>query len=360
MRYASLIVVGLFALSGCSSSDASSSSTGGLTDEQYKANATSGMHDALLTDIVAMKKAAQDLQSEAPDHAWDATGDKDAIDKMRGSWIEARAAYEHIEGALAPLFPQIDFSIDARYDDFMTDLAPNGDDDLFDDAGVTGMHAIERIIYSDVIPKRVSDFEASLPGYQPARFPMSDVEATSFKTKLCAKFISDAQKLEDQWTPTNIDVAIAFQGLISLVNEQREKVQKASSNEEESRYSQRTMVDLRDNLLGTRTVYGLFKPWIDAKHDADATKDGPTINGNIDAGLTKLDAAYMMVSGDAIPEPPTTWSAENPTAADLKTPFGVLYTQVNAAVDPADGGSIVSQMNDAATVLGFPQFPTGK
>lgn len=63
-----------------------------------------------------------------------------------------------------------------------------------------------------------------------------------------------------------------------------------------------------------------------------------------------------MISGDAIPQPPATWSSESPTITDRQTPFGVLYLGVHAAVDPNSPSSIVSQMNDAAVLLGFPQF----
>ena len=52
-----------------------------------------------------------------------------------------------------------------------------------------------------------------------------------------------------------LDVTQAFGGLVDLMNEQQEKVNKASSGEEESRYSQRTMDDLRENLLGTTNIY---------------------------------------------------------------------------------------------------------
>ena len=44
------------------------------------------------------------------------------------------------------------------------------------------------------------------------------------------------------------------------MNEQREKVVKASTaTEEESRYAQRTMADIRDNLAGTKNAYALFQ-----------------------------------------------------------------------------------------------------
>jgi len=332
-----------------------------LTDKEYREKAVQGMHDALLADIQAMSAAALELQSAAPtppDRGWDATKDAAAIAAMKDAWTRARTAYEHIEGALAPLFPTIDKSIDARYDDFMADLeSKGGDADLFDDAGVTGMHAIERILYADVTPERVVNFEKSLPNYTPAAFPASAKEAADFKSKLCAKFIADAKLLSEQWTPANIDVSIAFQGLISLVQEQREKVQKASSNEEESRYSQRTMADMRDNLVGTRAVYALFQPWILSKSSmTDPTKDGKTIDMKIQAGLETISGAYQKVTGPAIPEPPSTWSAENPSPSDLMTPFGQLYTVVHDAVDPKLADSVVSQMTDAGDALGLTQL----
>ena len=67
--------------------------------------------------------------------------------------------------------------------------------------------------------------------------------------------------------------------------------------------------------------------------------------------------AHATTLTDGINVPPPTWMAENPTPADLMTPFGQLYSAVNGAVDPADPESVVSQMNDAATLLGFPAFP---
>lgn len=331
------------------------------SDDDYRLEAVNGMHEALLVHIQGMRAAAQDIQDSVPtpaDRGWDAALDADAIAKTKQAWTEARSQYENVEGALASLFPGIDASIDARYDDFMTQLAAEGGDmDLFDDQGVTGMHAIERIVYSDEIPQHVIDFESTLPGYSPAAFPADDAQAAEMKSKLCAKLISDAKALEEQWTPANIHVAIAFQGLISLVAEQREKVQKASSDEEESRYSQRTMADLRDNLAGTKTVYSLFQPWILSKSDAnDPTNDGATIDAKILAGFAKLDAAYSKVEGDAIPQPPATWSAENPSAADLATPFGELYQAVVGAVDPTLDDSIVTQMTYASDMLKLTSF----
>jgi iron uptake system component EfeO len=347
------------ALLACSSATPEPSGPA-TTDDQHRAEAVHGLHDAYLVELQTLLSAAEDLQRAAPlppDRGWDAIKDRAAIAAMKGAWIRARTAYERVEGALAPLFPDLDVSIDARYDDFLAQLGPRGDDDLFDDEGVTGMHAIERILYSDVTPQRVITFEASLPGYVPAAFPATAAQATEFESKLCGKLVADAGALLSQWTPADIDAAIAFQGLISLMNEQREKVQKASSNEEESRYSQRTMADLRDNLAGARVAYTFFQPWIMAKaRRGDPTSDGRTIDGKIEGGFAELDGAYRIVHGDSIPVPPATWSAESPSPADLHTPFGQLYAVVDAAVDPTRDGSVVAEMNDAATALGFPTF----
>jgi iron uptake system component EfeO len=350
------------ALLACSSASPEPSHPA-TTDDQYRAQAVRGLHDAYRTQLQTLAAAAVDLQAAAPlppDRGWDAKKDAAAIAAMKAAWIRARTAYESVEGALAPLFPDVDVSIDARYDDFLAQLEPEGDKDLFDDKGVTGMHAIERILYSDVTPQRVITFEEALPGYVPAAFPATAAQAAELKSKLCGKLVADAGTLLTEWTPADIDAAIAFQGLISLMNEQREKVQKASSNEEESRYSQRTMADLRDNLAGARVAYAFFQPWITSKASPGApTLEGRTIDGTIEAGFAELDGAYRRIHGDSIPVPPVTWSAESPSPADLETPFGQLYTLVDAAVDPTRDGSVVAQMNDAAAVLGFPTFRMG-
>jgi len=338
-------VVLALALAGCSSDD-----DGTKTDAEYQDDVTKGMHDTLLADVKALNRAASDIAAAAPDHAWDPDADADAITAMTNAWLAARAAYERTEGAIAPLFPDIDFAIDARYDDFLTELGDDGDQDLFDNEGVTGMHAIERILFARTTPESVVKLESTLPGYQPAAWPATDEEALEFKTELCKQLTDDTARLERYWTPQSMDLSAAFNGLIALMNEQREKVNKAASEEEESRYAQRTMADIRDNLAGTRKVYALFRPWLH-------TKDGGNgVDADVLAAFDALDTAYSEVDGDAIPAPPEDWSAERPSAKDLETPFGRLYTAVDQAVDPNVAGSAVDGMNRAAEKLGLAQF----
>jgi iron uptake system component EfeO len=320
------------------------------TDADYQKDVVNGMRSGLIADLASLVSASQALQAAAPtpaDRGWDVTTDAAAITAMRAAWTSCRTAYEHIEGATAPIFPDIDASIDSRYEDFLAAL-PGGDPYLFDGTGVTGMHAVERILYADATPARVVQYEAMLDGNVPAGFPSTAQQAADFKALLLGKQIDDAQDLHDSWVAAvNYDLDAAFSGLISLMNEQREKVDKASTDQEESRYSQTTMADIRHNLAGTQSVYALFQPWIRSK------KGGPEIDASILQGFAELQAVYDTVPVDAIPQPPATWSSVNPTAADLQTPFGVLYQGVEAAVDPSEPGSIVAQMSQAAVLLGF-------
>jgi iron uptake system component EfeO len=343
-RFLLCLTLSAACLPACSSSD-------GNPDDAFKEKVVTGMHQGLLSDIEELHQAAIDLQKAAPEgDGWDEDKDADAIDGMKDAWIRARAAYERTEGAIAPLFPNIDPAIDARYDDFLAELGAEGDQDLFDGEGVTGMHGIERILYAKTIPPAVVKTEAAIPGYKAAAWPATKDEAQEFKDGLAAQLVTDTQTLIDQWKPQAIDLGTAFGGLVSLMNEQREKVAKASTDEEESRYSQRTMVDIRDNLAGTKKAYALFQDWLLSK------ADGKDVDDSIQAAFASLEKTYDAVDGDAIPQPPATWSNESPSEADLESPFGKLYTAVSASVDPNEKGSAVDGMNQAAVVLGFPEF----
>lgn len=337
------------ALAGCS--DAATVKT----DADYQAEIAGSMQAAIAVEIDGWLAASRSLCDAAPlpvGRGWDAALDAAAIAAMKAEWRTARVRYEHIEGAVAPLFPELDAATDARYDDFLAELGAAGDPVLFDDRGVTGMHAIERILYAPTIPAEVTSFEAPLPGYVAARFPSNAAEASSFKLELCARLVADVTTLQGQWKPAKLDIGAAFEGLISLMNEQREKVNKAATGQEESRYSRMTLADIHANLEGTETIYALFQPWI-------ATKSkGPAADRGITAGFAALRVAYDATPGDTIPAPPATWSAE-PSAKDRATPFGRLFEAVTFAADPAREGSIVFEMNEAAGVLGLPGFADG-
>ncbi len=313
------------------------------SDAEYKADVTSSMHASIAADLADLTQAAKDLQAAAPTHAWT---DSD-VTAMRAAWKRTRVAYEHVEGATAPIFPNLDGSMDARYDDFLVEGA---DDNLFDDQGVTGMHAMERILWAKDIRQEVIDFEKTLPGYKAAAYPTNDTEAMAFKTQLAQKLIDDATQLESEWKPAAIDIGAAYQGLVGLMNEQAEKVNLAATGEEESRYANITLFDLRTNLEGTRKIYALFQPWIQSKDTGD------THDAKIEAQLADLATLYAQNTGDNLPAVPADWSSDSPSAANLATPFGQLWSTVHEKVDPTLEGSVVFEMNMVAGMLGFPEF----
>jgi len=347
-RRSEFVACGLLLLGciGCSAEDTPPETS----DAEYRAKIVANMHDTLLAEIQTLRSSAESLRDAAPiapGRGWDAALDANQIESLMSSWKTARSAYERGEGAIAPLFPDSDYAIDARYDDFLVDLGSAGDPDAFDGQGVTGMHAIERVLWAHDTPSSVMQFESALPGYRAAAWPATEPEASEFQSGLCQQLVDDVNTLENAWKPSEIHINIAFQGLTSLMNEQREKVVKAASDEEESRYSQRTMSDIRDNLEGTQAVYALFQPYLRSK------ANGAAIDEGILQGFARLASAYAKVDGDQFPLPPASWSSEDPSPADLATPFGELYQSVNAAVDPNAESSIVAQMNQAAALLGL-------
>lgn len=315
------------------------------SDAEFQAETVEAMRVSIAADLADLGDAARELQAAAPDVAWT----QDDLEAMRAAWLKTRIAYEHVEGATAPIFADFDGSMDARYDDYLLELGPDGDADLFDDEGVTGMHGIERILYADQIRDVVIDFEESLPGYSPAAFPATDEEALRFKNELVQRLIDDADEFLAQWESAELDLGGAYVGLIGLMNEQFEKVNLAATGEEESRYANVTLFDLRNNLDGTRNIYELFRPWILAR-------GGEAEDAQIQVQLDSLEDLYTEFQGASLPEVPETWSSESPTAEDLDTPFGQIWSEVTIAVDPADEASVVFAMNEIAELLGFPQF----
>jgi len=341
MKHTALLFMIIAAPAACSDSK---------SDVEFKADVVASMHDTIGDDLAALVQAARDLQTAAPSHAWSATTDAAAITAMREAWKRTRVAYEHVEGATAPIFGDLDVTMDARYDDYLVLTGAAGDTNLFDATGVTGMHGIERILYAPDIRPEVIAFERSLPGYQPAAYPRTAEEAAGFKNLLVGKLVDDASALHAAWQPAAIDIGAAYQGLVGLMNEQKEKVNLAATGEEESRYANLTLFDLRNNLEGTRKVYEQFRPWIQSKAaagDSDTT---------IQTRFTALAALYAKTPGDSLPAVPGDWSADQPTPANLATPFGVLWQTVRDDVDPGKAGSVVFEMNKIATMLGFPEF----
>lgn len=337
------VVAAALAPTGCRRADAES--------QQREGEVAMAMKRLLELRLGEWQTAARDLRQAAPlpaDRGWDPQRDAAAITAMKDAWTRARVAYERVEGAVAPLFPESDVATDARYDHFLTVAGAAGDRAPFDGEGVIGMHAIERVLWADSIPAVVVEFERALPGYSPAHFPATAAEAAAFRDGLVARLITDVERLTTDFRPLRPDVAFTYRGMVDLAVEQAEKVNKASSGEEESRYAQTTMRDLRANMTGCREAYELFRPWISAR------PKGRQADTRVMAAFARLEAAYGRVPGDAFPRPPETWSSVTPRPADLATPFGALFSVIRREVDPAAPGSLVQALGDVATLLDLP------
>lgn len=314
--------------------------------------ALDGVTSFIKINLADLADSSAKLQAAAPaprEDGWNATDDASAITTMKSEWRRARAAYEHIEGAIAVLFAELDYATDQRYDAFIGDNGP--DTNLFDDDNVVGGHAVERILWSDQIPERVKTFEAQLPGYKVAAFPATRQEADDFKNKLCAKLVADVKLMRDQFGGSVVlDPAAAFRGVTGSMEEQLEKANLAATGEEESRYAQFTLADMRTNVAAGKKTFAVFKPWLKSK-GADARIAA------IETAFGRVDAAYAALDGDALPPVPATWSSLNPSAADLASPFGMLWSVLHVEADPDMQGTLVSEMNAAAATLGIPELP---
>ena len=304
------------------------------------------VHDIIEQKLTAFVTATTALKDAAPTHAWDAPTDAAAINSMKAHWGEARASYEQVEGAIAVLFPDLDVSTDQRYDFF---IALGADANGFDDQGVIGIHAIERIVFSDAVPASVVTFEEGLPGYEVARFPQRDTEATDFKTKLAARLVTDVTQMHDEFDSLDLDTAAAYRGVIGSIQEQLEKVNLAGTGEDESRYAQHTLADMRANLDGGRAILDAFRPVLESKEGGDE------ILANLDASFARVKAKYDSIEGDAIPEVPAGWNPDAPTPEQVATPYGQLFTFLTSEVQPNDNASLVSLMLRSAAALNIPE-----
>jgi iron uptake system component EfeO len=321
------------------------------SDAEYRAEVALAIHGAIGAELEALVRAARNLQAASPTRAW-TPGDAAAIAEMRDAWRRARTAYEHSEGAIVALFPELDASLDGRYEDQLTagETGGDGERDAFDARGFVGMHAIERVLFAPVIRPEVIAFERALPGYQPPAFPASDDEAVAFKTVLVQRLIDDADDLRKRWHPASVDIGATYHGLIGLMHEQRSKVERAATGQEESRYANITLVDLRNNVDGTRRVLDGFRDWILSRDAGEAPY------AVVQRRLGELAAAYASAQGDALPVAPRDWSSAQPTDEHLATPFGALWKTVHDSVDPRTSGSVVFAMNEIAALLGLPEL----
>ena len=337
----------MLAMAACGSEDtpAPAPGGGGALESQALAQVKTYISD----NLQALAQAALDLKNAAPtpdDDGWSLASDRPAVDSMKTAWRKARQAYEHIEGAIAVLFPELDVSTDERYDGFVEAQA---DDDLFDGEGVTGIHAIERILWSGETRPEVVAFEMGLENYRVAAFPRTRAEADDFKNGLCERLVSDLAMMRDMFAGLSLDAPTAYRGVIGSVAEQIEKISRAETGEEESRYANETLADMRYNVEGGQATHHAFAGWL------RSVSGGPALDEQITAGFGRLTDA--LGTGTQLPPVPATWMAAGPSTTDLATPFGRLYALLKGEADDRNPQSLVSAMSRAADAMGIRTLP---
>ncbi len=303
--------------------------------------ATLEVKDYVTRELAALRNAAEALQSSTPASTWSPATHAAAVDDMRAAWKDARIAYEHVEGAIAVLFEDLDYSTDARYEMF---LEEGTDTDLFDDQIVIGMHGIERILWADAHPQWVTDFESTLTGYRPATYPGSDLDAQAFRAQLAQQLVDDFDTVHSAFAPLALDAADAYRGVLGSMAEQFEKVNLAATGEDESRYAQHTLADMRANLEGGREIYAAFRDWLRGE------PGGTEVDTAIVARFDAVRAYYDDLAGESLPQVPAAW---NPDAPDESTAYGRLFVFLLAESDTENPSSLVALMRDGASILGI-------
>jgi iron uptake system component EfeO len=317
---------------------------GVLADAANDASAAAATKQLLAGHAADLHAAATALCAAAPATGWTSADAAANVSAMKAAWKDARRAYQGLEGAADDFFPDLDAAIDTRYDDA---LALGPDPDLFDGRGFVGLHAIERILWSDAIPKGVTTFEMRLPDYQPAAFPATDAEAAEFQTGLCAQLVADTSALVAKVSGLALDSPSAYQGAVKLVAMQVVKIQEAGEGKDESRYANATLADMRADLAAASSTHAAFRDWL-------ATKTGgAAADAAVAAGFERVQQAYGSVSGDGLPAVPAEWSSVAPSGAMLATPFGGLFQGMGVECDATRDGSLAHALGNVVTLLGL-------
>lgn len=309
-----------------------------------KLQAQAALKAQVATQLVVLHQQAVALYAAAPTpgpNGWNATTASSQLQSMKDIWRQARDAYERNENTLEDIFPDIDHDINGRYEDA---IAQSGVvTDLFSGDQFSGMHAIERILWSNSVSTEALQFESTLPGYQPPSFPSNQQESSEFVTGLLARFESDTQNQIERWAAGSESTGVALDRLTDSAGVPSVFLYLDATQQQEDRYSQETLADMRANIIGAQACFDTFSIWLNAK-------GWPDLQASVDADYqTELTVADKF-PGMQVPPAPEGWNGADPTPLDLRTPYGQLYTAMNA---PNLGG-------DLGTVAGvlFP-VPTG-
>lgn len=293
--------------------------------------------------FVAATEALRDAAPAPDQDGWNAKDDAVAVASMRAAWLKARAAYTSVEVLASTQYPDLHRRLDRDYDDLLADSA---DAFGFDEHGVIGLQAVERILWSDVIPAHVIAHEAPLDHYFAADFPRNKHEADELKNELLGRLAADAATLRDSFRAAPIDAHTAYSTTTIALQEQLGQLEEAGKGEGKARYSGVSLANLRGDVVATEATYAAFRPWILAK------SSGPHSDEQVAKGFARLSTALAATPGDDLPLPPAGWPTSDPSGEMLATPFGRLFAATRDDADPSIDGTLCFEMVEAAGLLG--------
>ena len=335
-------ILGLGLLVGCNADGNREALADQARDEQT-VTAAKALFQSRFDAFAAATQALRDA-APAPDaDGWNARDDAAAVASMRAAWLEARAAYTSVEILASTRYPELHRRLDRDYDDL---IAGSADTFSFDEHGVMGLQAVERILWSDVIPAHVIDHEAPLEHYTAADFPRSQHEAQELKDELLVHLEADAATLRDGFRAAPIDANTAYSTTTLAIQEQLGQLEEAGKGEGKSRYAGVSLENLRGDVAATEATYAVFRPWILAKSTGAHTDE------HVAKGFARLHVALAAASGDDLPLPPAGWPTSDPSGEMLASPFGLLFAATRDAADPSTDGTLCFEMIEAAGLLG--------
>ena len=311
-----------------------------------------GVKNFVNGELTLLNDSAATLQSftASPDaNGWNVDDDAASVITMKQQWKNARLSSERVQGVIAALFPALDRATGGRWDGFIDEAA---DDNVFDDAGVTGVHGVERILFSDEVPADVLAFEqAHGDSFVPSRFtapafPASLTQAEDFKGKLVQRLVDDTATMKEEFLGVDLTLEAAFGAVLASLQAQAAKVNVAGAGQDESRYAQHTLADMRANLEGGLAIYEAFDALFDARGD-----EGEALHDEIHEAFQRVRAHYDGITGDALPLVPATWNPAQPSEADLATEYGALFLFLTKETDVDDDTSFVSALQRGAALL---------
>lgn len=294
-------------------------------------------------DFALATRALRDAAPGPDQDGWNAKDDAAALTAMRAAWLKARAAYTAVEVPASTLFPDLHHSVDTDYDDL---IAEGADTSSFDDHGVIGLQAVERILWSNAISANVAEHESRLQNNFVARFPENANEAKQLGVNLLGKLMADAEALRDGWRSSDIDVGTAYSTTTLSLQEQLGQLEEAGKGEGKARYSSFSLANLRGGLAATQAMYAVFRPWILAKSGGAHTDE------EVGNAFSRLKAAYDKAPGNDLPRPPSNWLQADPSDAMLATAFGLLFAAARDEADFAVDGTLCFEMVEGAGLLG--------